>query len=115
MLSPFGQFGSGLRNDGLDIAVPKGTPIAAAADGVVAYAGDEIKLFGGLVLINHGGGWVTAYGHADTLNVVRGQKVSRGQTIGLSGASGFVSEPKLHFEIRKDRKPVDPLLHLPRS
>lgn len=114
VLSPFGQFGSGLRNDGLDIAVPKGTPIAAAADGVVAYAGDEIKLFGGLVLINHGGGWVTAYGHADRLNVVRGQKVSRGQTIGLSGASGFVSEPKLHFEIRKDRKPVDPLLHLPK-
>ena len=115
VLSPFGQFGSGLRNDGLDIAVPKGTPIKAAADGVVAYAGDEIKLFGGLVLINHGSGWVTAYGHADSLNVVRGQKVTRGQVIGLSGASGFVSEPKLHFEIRRDRKPVDPLLHLPKS
>lgn len=115
LLSPFGQIGSGLRNDGLDIAVPKGTPILAAADGVVAYAGDEIKLFGGLVLLNHGGGWVTAYGHADSLNVVRGQKVAKGQTIGLSGASGFVSEPKLHFEIRRDRKPVDPLLHLPKS
>lgn len=113
LLSPFGQIGSGLRNDGLDIAVPKGTPIKAAADGVVAYAGDEIRLFGGLVLINHGGGWVTAYGHAESLDVVRGQKVTRGQVIGRSGASGFVSEPKLHFEIRKDRKPVDPLLHLP--
>lgn len=113
LLSPFGQFGSGLRNDGVDIGVPKGTPILAAADGVVAYAGDEIRLFGGLVLINHGGGWVTAYGHAGKLNVVRGQKVSQGEIIGLSGASGFVAEPKLHFEIRRDRIPVDPLLHLP--
>lgn len=113
LLSPFGQYGSGLRNDGLDIAVPKGTPILAAADGVVAYAGDEIRVFGGLVLINHGGGWVTAYGHADSLNVVRGQKVTKGQVIGLSGASGSVSEPRLHFEIRRDRKPLDPLLHLP--
>lgn len=115
IIAPFGPIGSGLRNDGLDIGVPKGTPIKAAADGVVAYAGDEIKLFGGLVLINHGGGWVTAYGHADTLNVVRGQKVSRGQTIGLSGASGFAAQPKLHFEIRKDRKPVNPVLHLPKA
>lgn len=113
LLSPFGQYGSGLRNDGVDIGVPTGTPILAAADGVVAYAGDEIRLFGGLVLINHGGGWVTAYGHAGRVNVVRGQKVSQGEIIGLSGASGFVSEPKLHFEIRRDRIPVDPLLHLP--
>ncbi|MBK5264113.1 MAG: M23 family metallopeptidase [Alphaproteobacteria bacterium] len=115
VIAPFGPVASGLRNDGLDIKAPKGTPIHAAADGVVAYAGDEIKLFGGLVLINHGSGWVTAYGHADTLNVVRGQKVTKGQVIGLSGTSGFVSEPKLHFEIRKDRKPVDPLLHLPKA
>ncbi|MCF8707037.1 M23 family metallopeptidase [Rhizorhapis sp. SPR117] len=115
VIVPFGPGAGGQRNDGLDIQAPKGTPIHAAADGVIAYAGDEIKLFGGLVLINHGSGWVTAYGHADTLNVVRGQKVTKGQVIGLSGASGFVSEPKLHFEIRKDRKPVDPLSHLPKA
>lgn len=115
IIAPFGPIGSGLRNDGLDIGVPKGTPIKAAADGVIAYAGDEIKLFGGLVLINHGSGWVTAYGHADSLNVVRGQKVTKGQVIGLSGASGFAAQPKLHFEIRKDRKPVNPLPHLPKS
>lgn len=115
IVAPFGPIGSGQRNDGLDIGVSKGTPIKAAADGVVAYAGDEIKLFGGLVLINHGGGWVTAYGHADSLNVVRGQKVTRGQVIGLSGSSGFATQPKLHFEIRRDRKPVNPVLHLPKA
>lgn len=114
IIAPFGPIASGQRNDGLDIGVAKGTSIHAAADGVVAYAGDEIKLFGGLVLVNHGGGWVTAYGHADTLSVVRGQKVTKGQIIALSGASGFAAQPKLHFEIRKDRKPVDPLLHLPK-
>src|SRR3546814_1145861 len=73
ILTSFGPGVGGQRNEGIDIKAPKGTPIPAAADGVVAYAGDEIKLFGGLVLITHGSGWVTAYGHADSLNVVRGQ------------------------------------------
>ncbi len=114
VISSFGSKGGGKVNDGLNIGVAKGTPIRASADGVVAYSGDEIGVFGGLILINHGSGWVTAYGHADKLNVVRGAKVKAGDIIGLAGESGYVEEPQLHFEIRKDRKPVDPNSHLPK-
>lgn len=114
VISTFGSKGGGKVNDGLNIGVPKGTPIRASAAGVVAYSGDEIGVFGGLILINHGSGWVTAYGHADKLNVTRGQKVKAGDIIGLAGESGYVQEPQLHFEIRKDRKPVDPSIHLPK-
>lgn len=114
IISSFGSKGGGKVNDGLNIGIPKGTPIRASADGVIAYSGDEIGVFGGLILINHGSGWVTAYGHADKLNVTRGQKVRAGEVIGLAGESGYVQEPQLHFEIRKDRKPVDPVNHLPK-
>lgn len=114
IISSFGSKGGGKVNDGLNIGIPRGTPIRASADGVVAYSGDEIAVFGGLILINHGSGWVTAYGHADKLNVKRGQKVKAGEVIGLAGESGYVQEPQLHFEIRKDRKPVDPVNHLPK-
>lgn len=109
----FGPQGGGRINDGIDIAVPIGTPIMAAGDGVVAYAGNEIKLFGGLILINHGGGWVSAYGNASRIDVASGQSVKAGQAIGASGQSGHADEPQLHFELRRDRKPVDPLGYLP--
>lgn len=113
ILSSFGPGAGGLRNNGIDIAVPAGSSIHATADGVVAYAGDKVAVFGGLVLINHGGGWVSVYGHASEVNVVRGQKVTRGQIIGLSGDTGYASRPKLHFELRKNRVPVDPIQQLP--
>lgn len=114
LLSNFGSKGGGKVNDGVNISVAKGTPIRASADGVVAYSGDEIGVFGGLILLNHGDGWVTAYGHADKLNVARGQKIKAGDIIGLAGDSGYVQEPQLHFEIRKNRKPVNPVSHLPK-
>ncbi|WP_417622931.1 peptidoglycan DD-metalloendopeptidase family protein [Parasphingorhabdus sp.] len=114
ILSGFGSKGGGKVNDGVNIGVPAGTPIRASADGVVAYSGDEIGVFGGLILITHGSGWVTAYGHADKLSVTRGQKVKAGEVIGLAGDSGYVREPQLHFEIRKNRTPVDPSNHLPK-
>ncbi len=113
ILSRFGPGEGGARNNGIDIAVPEGTPIKASADGVVAYAGDRVAVFGGLVLVTHGGGWVSAYGHAARVDVVRGQKVTRGQVIGLSGDTGYASQPKVHFELRKDRTPVNPLGQLP--
>jgi len=114
LLSRFGPGASGIVNEGVDIRAAKGTPIMAAADGVVAYAGDEIGVYGGLVLIVHGSGWVTAYGHADRVDVVRGQKVKAGQIIALSGDSGrHVERPQLHFEIRRNRQPVNPLTYLP--
>jgi murein DD-endopeptidase MepM/ murein hydrolase activator NlpD len=113
ILSRFGPGQSGSKNNGIDIAAPVGTPIHAAADGVVAYAGDQVAVFGGLVLINHGSGWVSAYGHASRVDVVRGQKIAKGQVIGLTGDTGYASKPKLHFELRKDRAPVNPVDRLP--
>ncbi|CAN5250676.1 hypothetical protein BH10PSE12_BH10PSE12_04800 [soil metagenome] len=113
VLSRFGPGASGQRNNGVDIAAPRGTPIHAAAGGVVAYAGDRVGQFGGLVLLTHGSGWVTAYAHAGRVDVVRGQRVEKGQVIGISGDTGYTEKPQLHFEIRKDRIPINPLAQLP--
>lgn len=113
ILSRFGSQGGGKVNDGLNIAGANGTAVASAADGVVVYSGNEIGVFGGLVLVDHGSGWVTAYGHLGRLDVARGDKVSLGQSLGAVGDTGYVTQPQLHFEIRKDRKPVDPLTKLP--
>ncbi|MEG3143842.1 M23 family metallopeptidase [Sphingomonas sp. RT2P30] len=114
IVARFGPGASGERYNGIKIAVPTGTPITAAADGVVAYAGSEISNLGGLVIIKHGDGWTSVYGHASQLLVQRGQAVKRGQKIALSGDSGFADRPEVHFELRKGRLPVDPLVELPR-
>ncbi|QNQ11111.1 M23 family metallopeptidase [Sphingomonas alpina] len=113
LVGRFGPGASGEKNNGIKIAVPVDTPILAAADGVVAYAGDEIAALGGLVILKHGDGWTTVYGHASQLLVQRGQAVKKGQTVAMSGDSGFADRPELHFEMRKGRTPVDPLGQLP--
>lgn len=113
LLARFGPSGKGQVNQGVNIALPQGSDIKAAANGVVAYVGDGVNAYGGLILIRHGGGWATAYGHASSLLVARGQAVTKGQVIGKSGQSGFAEQPQLHFEIRQNSKPVDPLKHLP--
>lgn len=105
-------FGSGKGGDGIDIAVPEGTPVKAAENGVVIYAGNGLKEFGNTVLVRHEDGLVTVYGHASSLQVTRGQKVKRGQEIALSGMSGTTDSPKLHFEVRKNSAPVDPSSYL---
>ncbi|CDX12273.1 Peptidase M23 [Mesorhizobium sp. ORS 3324] len=104
--------GFGAGKDGVDIAVPEGTPIKAAENGVVIYAGDGLKEFGNTVLVRHENGLVTVYGHASSIEVQRGQKVKRGQEIALSGMSGTTDAPKLHFEVRKNSAPVDPAGYL---
>lgn len=108
----FGPIASGERSDGIKIAVPLDTPILAAADGTVAYVGSEIPSLGGLVILQHGSGWTSVYGHAGQLLVQRGQSVKRGQMIALSGDSG-TNRAQLHFELRQGRTPVDPLPRLP--
>ena len=113
IIARFGSQGGGRVNDGLNIAAPGGTPVRAAAPGTVAYSGNEIGVFGGLVLVDHGGGWVTAYGHLGSLNVSKGDRVSAGQSLGGVGETGYVSQPQLHFEIRQNRNPLDPLTRLP--
>ncbi|MGJ3626524.1 peptidoglycan DD-metalloendopeptidase family protein [Sphingomonas sp. MMS24-JH45] len=97
----FGAAGTGQRSDGIKIAVPLGTPVKAVADGDVAYVGDGIAALGGLVIIRHGGGWASVYGHAGKLLVRRGQAVKKGETIALSGETGFADRPELHFELRR--------------
>ncbi len=104
-------FSSG-GNDGINIAVPEGTPVKAAEGGQVAYAGSELKGYGNLVLIRHPNGFVTAYAHNGELDVKRGDTVKRGQTIAKSGQSGNVGSPQLHFELRKGSTPVDPTNYL---
>ena len=92
--------------------MPEGTSVKAAENGVVAYAGSEIKGFGNLVLIRHPNGYVSAYANNGNLEVHRGEQVKRGQTIALSGQSGNVASPQLHFELRKGSTPVDPTRYL---
>jgi len=108
VISAFGPMTNGQQNDGINIAVPENTPIKAAEDGVVAYAGNELKGYGNLVLVRHSNGYVTAYAHAKELLVKRGDQVKRGQVIARSGQSGNVNAPQLHFEVRKGASPLDP-------
>lgn len=112
VVSEFGSTAGSTRNDGIDIAVPAGTPIKSAENGVVIYAGDGLKEFGNTVLVRHDNGMVTVYGHASALRVKRGDKVRRGQEIALSGMSGNADRPKMHFEVRKDATPVNPTGYL---
>jgi murein DD-endopeptidase MepM/ murein hydrolase activator NlpD len=112
VISGFGQKPNGQENHGINLSVPEGTPVKASEDGVVAYAGNELKGYGNLVLIRHSQGWVTAYAHASEVLVKRGEAVKRGQTIARAGQSGGVPAPQLHFEIRKGSTPVDPAQHL---
>jgi murein DD-endopeptidase MepM/ murein hydrolase activator NlpD len=99
-------------NDGINIAVPEGTSVKAAESGVVAYAGNELKGYGNLILIRHPNGFVTAYANNGDIEVKRGDMVKRGQTIAKSGQSGNVASPQLHFELRKGATPVDPTRYL---
>jgi murein DD-endopeptidase MepM/ murein hydrolase activator NlpD len=103
---------NGTQNDGINIALPEGTPVKAAEDGVVAYANNELKGYGNLVLVRHSNGYVTAYAHAKELLVKRGETVKRGQVIAKSGQSGNVTSPQLHFEVRKGATPLDPMRYL---
>jgi murein DD-endopeptidase MepM/ murein hydrolase activator NlpD len=112
VITSYGAKTNGKANDGINLAVPEGTPVKAAEDGVVAYSGNELKGYGNLVLVRHSNGYVTAYAHASELMVKRGDTIKRGQVIAKSGQSGEVGSPQLHFEIRKGSAPVDPLQFL---
>ncbi|UOF02005.1 M23 family metallopeptidase [Bdellovibrio reynosensis] len=98
---------------GIDLAAPKGTPILASQTGTVIYAGREFRGYGKMVLIESGDGWATLYAHFDKILVVEGQKVRQGEVIGAMGRTGRATGVHLHFEVRKDRGPIDPLPLLP--
>jgi murein DD-endopeptidase MepM/ murein hydrolase activator NlpD len=112
VISGFGTKPDGGHNDGVNISVPQGTPVKAAENGVVAYAGSELKGYGNLVLVRHANNWVSAYANNEELLVKRGDKVSRGQVIAKAGTTGSVSQPQVHFELRKGSRPVDPTKYM---
>ena len=108
VIAKFGSQADGRKNEGVNIAAPRGTSVRAAADGEVVYAGDALQGYGNLVLVRHSDDWVTAYAHLDSILAKRGTQVVRGQTIGAVGTSGGVSVPQLHFEMRRNNRSVDP-------
>lgn len=112
ILSHYGAKSSGLFNDGINIGAAVGKNVVAADNGVVAYAGNEVKGMGNLVIIQHSGGWMTVYAHMDSMVVRRGMRVVVGQKIGTVGKTGKVDVPQLHFEIRKGTKAYNPANYL---
>ncbi len=112
VIAAFGKRTDGSHNDGINIAIPQGADVHAAESGRVAYAGNELKGYGNLVLIRHDNGWVSAYAHADQILVKRDDVVRRGQVIAKAGKTGTVDQPQLHFELRHGAKPVDPMPHM---
>jgi murein DD-endopeptidase MepM/ murein hydrolase activator NlpD len=112
VLTKYGPTTGGTQNDGINIKAAEGTPVLAADAGTVAYAGNELRGYGNLVLIKHADGWMTAYAHNSKILVTRGQKVQRGQVIARVGATGAVTEPQLHFEVRRGSRALDPMDYL---
>ncbi|MBT5414891.1 MAG: LysM peptidoglycan-binding domain-containing M23 family metallopeptidase, partial [Rhodospirillaceae bacterium] len=113
IVSNFGPKKGGENNDGVNIEAPRGSPVMAVENGVVAYSGNELRGFGNLLLIRHDDGWVSAYAHNDDLLVSRGDQVQRGQRIATVGSTGSVGSPQLHFELRHKSRAIDPRTKLP--
>jgi murein DD-endopeptidase MepM/ murein hydrolase activator NlpD len=115
VIAGYGRRPDGTHNDGINLALPQGAEVHASEGGKVAYAGNELKGYGNLILIRHDNGWVSAYAHNEQLLVKRDDAVQRGQVIAKAGKTGSVDQPQLHFELRQGSKPVDPLLHLEKN
>jgi murein DD-endopeptidase MepM/ murein hydrolase activator NlpD len=108
VISSYGPKSDGLHNDGINIKAPEGTPVRAAENGVVVYAGNELEASGNLIIIRHQDRWMTAYAHMSKLLVKRGDTVKRGQSIGTVGSTGSVDSPQLHFEVRRGTEALNP-------
>ena len=102
----------GRMHEGIDIGAPEGTPIYAASAGTVSFAG-VMGGYGNMVLVDHGGGIVTAYAHQSSIHVGPGTSVAAGQQIGAVGSTGASTGPHLHFEVRVGGSPQDPMGYLP--
>ena len=110
--SPFGTRG-GRTHEGIDLPAPTGTPVVAAADGEVVYAGNGIRGYGNLVVLQHPGDLLTVYAHNSALFVTQGQGVRAGDRIAAVGQTGHATGPHLHFEVRQGQIPRDPMPYLP--
>lgn len=114
LISGYGLKPDGQKNEGLNIAAPMGTSVFASKAGTVAYAGNELRGFGSMVLVRHTGGMFSVYAHLDQISVSKGATVTKGQVVGTVGQSGGMTEPQLHFEIRQNSTPQDPMRYLGR-
>ena len=112
ILNSFGSETPGFFNDGINISSNLGTSVKASLDGEIVYSGNEIPGYGNLILIKHSKNWITAYAHLEKIVKKKGNYVKKGETIGLVGKTGNVSEVQLHFEIRKGKEAVNPLKYL---
>lgn len=112
VISKFGPIPGGAYNDGINIAAREGEPIVAAADGEVVYSGNELRDYGNMVIVRHEGGIMTAYAHAGRVMVSKGDNVKQGATIATVGKTGSVDQAQVHFGIRKNKEPVDPMGYL---
>ncbi|WP_295531921.1 M23 family metallopeptidase [Novosphingobium sp. Chol11] len=113
IVSRYGAPVKGLANNGFDLAALPGMGVYSAAAGRVLFAGTEPERFGQLILIDHGGGWVTAYAYLGKVRVKEGDSVARRQLIARIGKSGEAKKPTLHFELRQNNRPRDPYPYLP--
>lgn len=113
VISRFGPKAGGLHNDGINIAVPEGTPVHASASGSVVYVGNELRGYGNLLIIRHDNGWISAYAHTKEISVKRGDSVKQGDVVAYVGATGNVDRAQLHFTLRHGKEAVNPEQHLP--
>jgi murein DD-endopeptidase MepM/ murein hydrolase activator NlpD len=112
VINSFGAKSGGVYNDGINISAKAGAPVKASAAGTVVYVGSELKAYGNLVIVQHKGGWLTAYAHNKKIVVKKGQRIKQGQKIATVGASGKVDKPQVHFAVRKGREAVNPRNYL---
>ena len=114
ILTPYGTAAGGQKNDGIDIQATAGEPVKAADGGTVIYAGSDVAHLGNLLLVQHPGGYITAYGNNEALLVKKGDSVKKGQVIAKAGTSGGAASPRVHFEVRRGgSKTIDPTTVLP--
>ena len=114
ILAPYGTASGGQKNDGIDIQAEPGAPVKAADGGTVVYVGSEVAHLGNLVLVQHPGGYITAYGNNEAVLVKKGEEVKKGETIAKAGSSGGATSPRLHFEVRRGgSRTIDPMTVLP--
>ncbi|MFZ2620380.1 MAG: peptidoglycan DD-metalloendopeptidase family protein [Alphaproteobacteria bacterium] len=114
VISTFGQQSEGIAHTGIAIRLAENTPVYAAESGTVIYADDGLRSYGKMVMLRHANGIVTAYAHNNDVKVRKNQQVKKGELIALSGATGGVTEPQLHFEVRRNAQAVNPLAMLPK-
>lgn len=114
ILAPYGTAAGGQKNDGIDIQATAGESVKAADGGTVIYAGSDVAHLGNLLLVQHPGGYITAYGNNEALLVKKGDAVKKGQVIAKAGTSGGAASPRVHFEVRRGgSKTIDPMTVLP--